>query len=57
MKTLKTPYQAGLDAGKNGANMINCCSKWFMTHEETDEWDRGNEKGKEMRIRKSKRMK
>lgn len=38
-----TPYQAGYDCGKNGANTENCNFKWFDTPENTKEWERGKE--------------
>jgi hypothetical protein len=43
---MKTPYEAGYDAGKNGPNMENCNFSWFATPEMTREWERGNNEAK-----------
>lgn len=36
-----TPYEAGYDAGENGASMRNCHFGFFSTPERTKEWERG----------------
>jgi hypothetical protein len=36
-----TPYEAGYDCGKNGANETNCHFSIFGSRENTKEWERG----------------
>ena len=38
-------YEAGYDAGLNGANLINCDFRLFATPGQTKEWERGNKEG------------
>lgn len=40
-KTFKNAYEAGYDAGKNGADNFNSHYKWFRTKESMQEWERG----------------
>lgn len=40
-----TPYEAGFDAAKNGANTTNCHFSYFGTRESTAEWERGHKAG------------
>lgn len=42
----KSPYDAGYDAGLNGANADNCHFGWFNKPENTNEWERGNNAGR-----------
>lgn len=44
-----TPYEAGYDAGKNGANTTNCNFSIFSKPEKTREWERGNKEGLKVR--------
>lgn len=48
-KKFSTPYDAGYDAGLNGANTENCDFRWFNKPENTKEWERGNKDGSEYR--------
>lgn len=43
--TFKTPYDAGYDAGRYGANTFNSHFSWFNTKERVKEWQRGNDAG------------
>lgn len=45
-KKFSNPYDAGYDAGLNGANSENCSFRWFNKPENTKEWERGNDDGK-----------
>lgn len=36
-----TPYEAGYDAGENGASIKNCHFGFFSTPERTKEWEQG----------------
>jgi ribosome modulation factor len=47
MINIQSPYQAGYDAGFNGANTENCNYTWFATPEMTKQWEEGNEQGVE----------
>lgn len=38
-------YDAGYDAGLNGANTDNSHFSWFNKPENTKEWERGNKDG------------
>lgn len=38
-----TPYEAGYDAGENGASLRNCHFGWFSTPERTKQWESGNQ--------------
>jgi ribosome modulation factor len=47
MTTIETiEYQAGYDAGMNGANETNCHFKHFSTQQKMKEWQRGNDDAK-----------
>lgn len=39
----KSPFDAGIDCAKNGANEDNCHFGWFSTPERTAEWERGKQ--------------
>lgn len=41
----KTPYDAGFDAGKFGANNFNSHFSWFNTKERMEEWSWGKKDG------------
>ena len=45
MKEIKTPYEAGFDAGVNSPNEDNCNYSWFNTPENTKQWEMGNKAG------------
>lgn len=50
MKKFINAYDAGYDAGLNGANEENCNPfKWFNKPENTKEWERGNKDGSDQR--------
>ena len=40
-KAAMTPYQAGYDCGKNGANTKNCHFTLFSSPDKMAEWERG----------------
>lgn len=40
--TFDTPYDAGFDCGKRGANTDNCHFRYFSSQERTQEWERGH---------------
>lgn len=42
-------FDAGYDAGKNGANTFNSHYRWFATKESMQEWQRGNDAGSKKR--------
>lgn len=40
-----TPYEAGFECGKNGANTTNCHFSFFSSPERTVEWEKGKKDG------------
>lgn len=44
-REFKTPYDAGFDCAKNGANERNCHFGWFASPSYTAEWERGKRDG------------
>ena len=46
-KEIKTPYEAGFDAGVNLPNEENCNFSWFNTKENTRQWEMGNSAGRD----------
>jgi hypothetical protein len=52
MRTFKSAYAAGLNAGKVKPNTSNCHFSWFSSKESTAEWERGNREGKNHRAKR-----
>lgn len=40
-REFSSSYDAGRDCGLNGANMRNCHFAWFISPQNTAEWERG----------------
>lgn len=56
MKKFDNAYDAGYDAGLNGANTNNSHFSWFATKENLANWQRGNNDGSYKRELDSKPM-
>lgn len=44
-RELGSPYEAGRDCARHGANMRNCHFVWFGSKHSTSEWERGKRDG------------
>lgn len=55
--TTSKSYQAGYDAGLNGANTTNAGYQHFQTTEDTLEWERGHKAGKKQKANDRKKVK
>lgn len=49
MTRFKSPYDAGYDAGRYGANNFNSHYSFFRTKDSLREWQRGNDAGSKKR--------